>query len=148
MSYNDLRKGRFSEPGREYFVTTVVDGRRPVFRDFHTARCLINVLRNLQQVGSVQWLSWVVMPDHFHPLLRLEETRLSTVMRRFKGESARRVNRVLSSSGRLWQPGYFDRALRREEDRRAVARYLVANPLRAGIVERIGDYPHWDSIWL
>jgi putative transposase len=48
----------------------------------------------------------------------------------------------------LWQPGYFDRALRKEDDRLAVARYLVANPLRAGIVQRIGDYPHWDSVWL
>jgi putative transposase len=29
-----------------------------------------------------------------------------------------------------------------------VARYIVANPLRAGLVNRVEDYSHWDSIWL
>jgi len=29
-----------------------------------------------------------------------------------------------------------------------MARYIVANPLRAGLVERIGDYPLWDATWL
>jgi hypothetical protein len=29
-----------------------------------------------------------------------------------------------------------------------MARYVVANPLRAGLVKRLGDYPLWDAIWL
>ena len=29
-----------------------------------------------------------------------------------------------------------------------VARYVIANPKRAGLVERVGDYPYWDAIWL
>ncbi|MFM2004374.1 MAG: hypothetical protein RLZZ09_29 [Pseudomonadota bacterium] len=29
-----------------------------------------------------------------------------------------------------------------------IARYNVVNPLRAGLVDRIGDYPHWDAAWL
>jgi putative transposase len=49
---------------------------------------------------------------------------------------------------RLWQKGYHDRAIRREEDLLAVARYIVANPLRAGLVKRVGDYPLWDAVWL
>jgi hypothetical protein len=28
------------------------------------------------------------------------------------------------------------------------ARYIVANPLRAGLTRRLGDYPLWDAIWL
>jgi hypothetical protein len=38
--------------------------------------------------------------------------------------------------------------LRRQDDVRAVARYIVANPLRAGLVRDIGDYSHWDAVWL
>jgi hypothetical protein len=30
----------------------------------------------------------------------------------------------------------------------AMARYIVANPLRAGIAHSLADYPHWDAIWL
>jgi REP element-mobilizing transposase RayT len=89
------------------------------------------------------------MPDHFHGLVTLGEgADLATLMRLLKGASARAVNRVLARRGPLWQPAYHDRALRRDEDRLAAARYIVANPLRAGLVRRLGDYPHWDSIWL
>jgi len=41
-----------------------------------------------------------------------------------------------------------DHALRTDENLLNVARYIIANPLRAGLVTRIGDYPLWDSIWL
>ncbi len=52
------------------------------------------------------------------------------------------VNKARQSFGVLWQKGLFDRALRREEDLKAMARYIVANPLRAGLVEHIGQYPY------
>ena len=70
-------------------------------------------------------------------------------MASLKRHSAQLVNAALGMGGsRLWQPGYFDRALRAEEDVRRVARYIVANPLRAGLCERIGDYPLRDATWL
>jgi hypothetical protein len=50
--------------------------------------------------------------------------------------------------GPLWQTGYHDRAIRDGEDLLPFARYIVANPLRAGLVEKIGDYPLWDASWL
>ena len=49
---------------------------------------------------------------------------------------------------RIWQSGFHDHALRREEDLAQLARYIVANPLRAGLAQRVGDYPHWDAAWL
>jgi len=69
-------------------------------------------------------------------------------MRRIKGRSARRINQRLSRTGPLWQHGFHDRALRQEEDLRAVARYAIANPVRAGLVKRVADYPLWDAVWL
>lgn len=47
-----------------------------------------------------------------------------------------------------WQKGFHDRAVRQDEDIRAIARYRVMNPVRAGIVERIWDYPLWDAVWV
>jgi len=46
-----------------------------------------------------------------------------------------------------WQPGFHDRAIRSDEDLQALARYVVANPLRAGLVTSIGRYSHWDAVW-
>lgn len=116
--------------------------------DVSAGRLLVAELRAVQQLGWASSLAWVVMPDHLHWLVQLETRELPVLMRRVKGGSARRLNARLGWSGRFWQDGFHDRAIRREEDVRAVARYVVANPLRAGLVSRIGDYPLWDAAWL
>jgi REP element-mobilizing transposase RayT len=69
-------------------------------------------------------------------------------MKRFKACPARRVNGHLSRRGALWQKAFYDHALRKDEDVQNIARYIVANPLRAGLVKNIGEYPLWDAIWL
>jgi hypothetical protein len=45
----------------------------------------------------------------------------------------------------LWQGGYFDHVLRDEENRDALVRYIIANPIRAGLVLDVRDYPFWGS---
>lgn len=94
-------------------------------------------------------LAWVLMPDHWHGLVELGETsRLDEAMRRFKGRVAREVNFKRKVAGRVWQAGFHDCALRGEPAIEAAARYLVCNPVRAGLVRQIGDYPYWDAVWL
>ena len=143
-----LRAGRFSEPGRTYLLTTTVQRREPLFREFALGRLLIAELRAAHEQGWVSSLAWVVMPDHLHWLVTLQTHPLDAVMRRIKSNSSRLINRRLGREGPVWQDGYHDRALRRDEDLQVAARYIVANPLRAGLVERLGDYPLWDAVWL
>ena len=150
MPYDDLRKGRVNEPGRSYVVTTVLAERSSrYFADFSCARLVVAEMRSLHDAGNVESQARVVMPDHVHWLFQLSDRlSLAEVVKRFKARSALRVNRHLRRRGQLWQRAYYDRAVRRQEDFRAIARYIVANPLRAGLVENIGDYPHWDAMWM
>ncbi|MEB0208761.1 REP-associated tyrosine transposase [Pseudomonas sp. CCC3.1] len=143
-----LRTGRFSEAGRIYLVTAVVRNREPIFNDFHLARSLINELRRTDKEGWVKSLAWVVMPDHFHWLVEIKCSSLSAVMQRTKSRAAMSIGVAQGRPLKLWQKGYHDRAIRYDEDVVHAARYIVANPLRAGLVKRLGDYPHWDAIWL
>ncbi len=83
-----LRKGRVSEPGRIYLVTTTTHNRQRFFDDFHLGRMVVGAMR------------------------------------------------------------HQDHALRKDEDLVHLARYVVANPVRAGLVERLGDYPLWDAQWV
>lgn len=69
-------------------------------------------------------------------------------MQRTKSLSTKVVNLSSVRKISLWQNGFHDRALKREEDLVKIARYVVANPLRAGLVEKLGDYPLWDAIWV
>ncbi len=148
MPYNELLHGRYSEPGRIYLVTTVTKGRRPVFTELAHA---LPVIRNLQFAHEQQWvrnIAWVLMPDHLLWLFALgEEVSLARALQRGKGKSAYELNRAVGA-GSLWQRGYHEHALRREEDLRETARYVITNPVRAGLVDHVGDYPYWDAMWL
>ena len=64
------------------------------------------------------------------------------------GRTAAAIKRDCARHGPIWQRAFFDHGLRDDEDTAKVARYIVANPLRAGLVTKLGDYPHWDAIWL
>lgn len=143
-----LRKGRCSETGRAYLLTTVTEQRRPVFGDWRVGRLLVAELRAEHEAARVDSLAWVVMPDHVHWLVTLREGTLDALMRRVKSRSAIAVNAALGVGGQLWQKGYHDHAVRAEDDLRAMARYVVANPLRAGLTTSLADYPLWDAMWL
>ncbi|AOE83689.1 REP-associated tyrosine transposase [Pseudomonas sp. TCU-HL1] len=145
---NALRRGRFSEADRIYLLTTVTHQRRRLFGELDVGRQVVEQLREVQETGLARTLCWVLMPDHLHWMVQLQTGSLEQLMQRFKSRSAKSVNAFLGSSGQVWQKGYHDRTVRTEEDLRALARYVVTNPLRAGLVRRVGDYPLWDAIWL
>lgn len=138
----DLRKGRFSERGRLYLITTCTTNREKHFVDLSNARAVIKAMKYQDNIGNSKTLAFVVMPDHIHWLFSLESGTLSKVVGSVKSWSARSIGKP------VWQSNYHDRALRNEESIISVSRYVVANPLRAGLVEHIGDYPHWDAIWM
>ncbi|AFU97765.1 REP-associated tyrosine transposase [Simiduia agarivorans] len=139
----DLRKGRRSTVGQIYHVTTTTKAREPVFERFDLARGVVRSLRFADELGWVSSLAFVVMPDHLHWLFELLGDRsLPDVVKGVKQYSSR------FAGVSIWQSGFHDRALRREDDILEAARYIVANPMRAGLVERIGDYPHWDAVWV
>ena len=143
-----LRRGRYSEHGRVYLVTVVVHKRQPLFSDLYLGRLLVAELKRAHDCGLINSLAWVIMPDHVHWLFELQDSDLPQVMGRTKSRSTLTINRVRGATGPFWQRGYHDRAVRTEEDLRRIARYVIANPLRAGLVERIGDYSLWDAAWL
>ena len=143
-----LRHGRYSEHGRSYLVTFVVNHRRPLFTDLYLGRLLVTELRQAHELGLVDSMAWVIMPDHVHWLFELKQRNLPDVIRRVKSRSTLTINRRRQSKERVWQPGYHDRAVRAQDDVCKMARYIIANPLRAGLVERVGDFSLWDAAWL
>jgi REP element-mobilizing transposase RayT len=149
MSYARLSIGRRSIPGQVYVITTVTQHRQPIFLDYSLGRLVVAEMRTLHTSGAAATLAWVLMPDHLHWLFQLGEgLTLGTVLRQVKARSARRIRRQIGGTGPVWQRAYHDHALRRDEDARTVARYVIANPLRAGLVDSLAEYPLWDAIWL
>ena len=88
----------------------------------------------------------VVMHDHAHAALQPLEISpgvyhdLSRILNSLKGVSARRVNQLLGTSGKVWQEESFDRIIRNDFEYDEKMQYMWDNPVRAGLVERSEDY--------
>jgi len=97
-------------------------------------------------VFAVDAYCW--MPDHVHLLLEATspESDLSRLMNTWK--QATGYAHKQATGKQLWQTGYYDHVLRADEDRLRVIEYLIANPVRAGLVTDVVDYPFWGSgVW-
>ncbi|MES9963428.1 MAG: transposase [Candidatus Sedimenticola sp. 20ELBAFRAG] len=132
-----------------YSVTTVTANRESVFQSFELGWKVVSEMRKLHEEGYVESLAYVVMPDHLHWMFQLcEKESLSQLMKRLKGRSAMAIVKATGRKGSIWQKGFHDHGIRKEEDLKTLARYIIANPLRAGLVNQIGDYPLWDAVWI
>ncbi len=143
-----LRKGRVSLSNQVYLITAVTRHRKPLFNDFATGCAAARCFDDASILRDTRMLAWVLMPDHAHWLIQLGEVDvLDALVNRLKSASARAANRMSHRNGALWARAFHDHALRAEEDLLRSARYVIANPVRAGLVQRVGDYPFWNAVW-
>jgi len=89
--------------------------------------------------------AWVIMPNHIHVLLQVISPRtLSRIIKGWKSFTAREINKLLGSRGKVWQDDYWDRYVRDERHYSAATQYIHENPVKAGLVARQEDWP-WSS---
>jgi REP element-mobilizing transposase RayT len=85
------------------------------------------------------------MPDHLHLLVMgSDDSDLPGFVKDFKQRTGYAYRRATAKA--LWQKSYHDHVVRAEEDVREVARYIVSNPVRAGLVATATEFPY--SGWL
>ena len=135
--------------GRLHLVGVSTMYRRAVFDDDEAARVVARAHGARWLWRDSQVLAWVLLPAQWQALLKLgDRERLPALMGRFKGSTSRGVEARHRVNGWLWARGFSDRALADGDDPLAVARRLVAAPVQAGLVARVGDHAYWDSTWL
>jgi len=143
-----LRRGRYSACGQIYLVTFTTHDRRCLFLDDELARAAVASILDARNWSRARLLAWVLMPNHWHGVVELEDDSLASVVRKVKANSARVVrSNSPGTISKVWADAFHDHALREDEGLVDMARYVVLNPVRAGLVRRIRDYPYWDAIW-
>jgi REP element-mobilizing transposase RayT len=144
-----LRKGRCSLPGQPYLVKFTTRRRLPHFVDAAVAVRACRAVEDPRLWQHSRLLAWVLMPDHWHGLLVPSGAdTLSSLVGRLKTNTARQAGFTDPALRSVWARGFHDHALRREEALIDVARYIIRNPVAAGLVKRVGDYPYWNAAWL
>jgi len=126
---------------RTYFLTFCVAQRKPVFSDPAVCETAKQIMHEYRSRGWY-WLNcYCITPDHVHLLIktRTRQRSLSTIVAKLK----RRIREGSSFPYAWhWQPGFHDRVVREYESVRDYARYILANPIRAGLATDVGSYPY------
>ncbi|MGB1765458.1 REP-associated tyrosine transposase [Alloalcanivorax xenomutans] len=142
-----LRAGRHSEAGRIYHIRMTCHNRHSHFNTLWKGRCVVRAFQASSDLAET--VCYTVMPDHVHWVLRLKsDATLSAAVRKAKGITTLNWRALTACDGMLWQSGFYDRALRNDDDLVTLCRYVVANPLRAGLVRSVRDYSLWDAVWI
>jgi REP element-mobilizing transposase RayT len=128
------------EEGLPVHVVVGTVRRRPIFARHEVAIAVFEAVRSEEVT-----LAACLMPDHLHWLLR-HGRDLARTVGRFKSYGTRCAWRA-GHRGRLWQRSFHDHALRRSEAVPRVVEYLAGNPVRAGLVGAVGEWPFFVVAW-
>jgi len=117
----------------------------PVFlRQDAIAHLVVDSLFRGVELGHYKLGSFAVLANHVHVLL-LPEISPSCLLKSLKGHTAREANRLLGRTGEpFWQRESYDRCVRDSAEFARIATYIENNPLKAGLVQRPGEYA-WSS---
>jgi putative transposase len=121
---------RASRPGT-FFVTTSTHDRRRLFQVDANARLFIETLQHYRRERKYKLHAFVAMPDHVHFILTPQEITLERAVGMIKGGFSHR----LASKFPVWQRGFTDHRIRDAADMEARRKYLLLNPVKAGLVK-------------
>jgi REP element-mobilizing transposase RayT len=113
--------------------------RCDIFGDDEDRGRLVSRLGDVAVATGTEVLAWALIPNHFHLLLRPTKTKLSTVMRRVLTGYATTFNRRHQRAGHLFQNRYKSIVCEEEPYLLELVRYIHLNPLRAGLVQELGE---------
>jgi putative transposase len=135
---------RIEFPGAVYHVTSRGDRREPIYRDEVDRGAQLDVLAQAMDRFDAQVLAYCLMGNHYHLVLHTRQGNLSRLMRHFNGVYTQAYNRRHGLVGHLFQGRFKAILVDREAYLLALCRYVERNPVAAGLVKAVGDWP-WSS---
>ncbi len=123
-------------------------GRRTTFRDEFDYAYFMKLLSRECEKHSVPVIAYSLMPNHFHVLIKKEETsQVSRWIKTLQGVYAQYFNRKNDRSGHLWQDRFFSSRVRDGFHLARTLMYVEQNPVNANLVKSAEDWK-WSSAFL
>jgi REP element-mobilizing transposase RayT len=128
--------------GEPFLLTLCAASDTEPFRVLAVARRVVTRLDAATATRTGFILAWCLMPDHLHAVIAGAPDVVAWAGV-FKAQTTKDVQ-SLGWTGPLWQRSFHDRGLRDDgaSIERAV-RYVLDNPVRAGLVMHVDDWPYW-----
>lgn len=135
---------RIEYPGAVYHVTARGNRRGDIFWDDADRRAWLGILGLACDRFNFSVHAYCQMTNHYHLLVETVDGGLGRGMRHLNGVYAQSINARHALSGHLFQGRYHAVLVQKDSHLLELARYLILNPVRAGIVDRPEDWP-WSS---
>lgn len=135
---------RIEFPGALYHVTSRGNAQAPIFLSDLDRRSFLDQLSHV--IDRDHWLchAFCLMDNHYHLLIETPDGNLSRGMRQLNGGYTQHFNRQRKRVGHLFQGRYKAILVDKDAYLLELARYIVLNPVRAGMVSSPLDWP-WSS---
>lgn len=137
----------YKNPSQIFSITICSWHRTPIFSNITYARTLTDTLHQGLFADTTKLYAYCLMPDHLHLLISPRIGNLCDLIGRWKSYTATLLRKEGLKS-KLWQRGFYDHALRKEEDIKSTAEYIVNNPKRGGLVNQWRDYEFSWHRWM
>ena len=136
-------KGFDYSTARPYFITICTAQKREYFIDEEMNSKIIKCLREEKERSGFSVFVYCLMPDHLHLLISPpgDGVNVSEFVGRFKGKTTY-LAWPFDVRGKLWQGRFYDHVVRKKEDMKRIAEYILNNPVRQGIVKKWEDYKY------
>lgn len=126
-----------------YHVFSRSANRITIFNQEEDYRHFLGLLKNYQIKFKLKIYHWVIMPNHYHLLLEINEpVEISKFLAGLSRAYTHYHHKNYSTSGFLWQGRFKLQPIQKERYLTACARYIECNPVRADIVAKAEDYCH------
>lgn len=135
---------RLEFAGALWHVTSRGNERKKIFRDDADRELFLTILEETVVRFGWRLLAWVLMPNHYHLAVETPEPTLSRGMHWLNGRYAQAFNRRYHRTGHLFQGRFHGVLVEGETYRLEVLRYIVLNPVRAGMVS-VPERYKWTS---
>ena len=137
---------RGQQGGYAYHVINRGNGRTTVFHKPQDYEAFLSLLAEAKKRHRVKIFGYCLMPNHFHLVLEpAHQTALSQFMQWLLTSHVRRYHKHYGSSGHVWQGRFKSFPVQRDEHLITVIRYVLQNPVRAGLANTTREWP-WSSL--
>jgi len=141
-----LQKEVYSKQNQIFSITICTKDRKFLFQNRKWATVIIGTLKTGPFGKNVKCYAYCLMPDHLHLQLSPIDGNLINQISGWKSYTTNLLQKS-GLEGPCWQKSFYDHALRKDEDIKTVAEYIVNNPVRSKLVKNWTDYPFSWHTW-
>ncbi|RMG59433.1 MAG: hypothetical protein D6713_05540 [Deltaproteobacteria bacterium] len=125
-----------------YHITTRTNNRTFRFHKKKIVRIFMRVLNRAIKKYNVTLYHVVLMSNHYHLILKINEHNLPRFVQFLNSRVAMEYNKISKRSGHLWGDRYRSTIISSDEHYLTAVRYIYENPVRAGIVKNPDQFPN------